>query len=370
MSQRNAAITFNVPRATIQFRMSEKFKDKITSGPSPVVVQGILEKAAEVTAASSTVAEADIRKWFSGIEEYLEEKNLKDILQDPNSFKTDKTCFYLCPQNKSLSSERIKLQIVLVALYPNSTHILQPADVAVFKPFKNGWKAEVLAFKRDIRENNLKPSTIKNGFKVCGIYKWCPSAVGYSNCLGKSHEKATVNDSVLHIEPTSAVTYTEFENIAGAEKFNQYTEADIKEAFEAIKNGMSQRKAARQFNVPGPTLQFRGVKIFAIRLLVVKIPNPILSLEEELALQIGFMHVRTKAFPPRIDVQKSIKGYLDANPRENPFTDNMPGRGWYRCFLKTNLEIQLGLQKRLQRQFLMFLITIFGNGLVPGSNNT
>lgn len=35
---------------------------------------------------------------------------------------------YLCSQ----------LNIILIALYPNATRILQPADVAAFKPLKSG----------------------------------------------------------------------------------------------------------------------------------------------------------------------------------------------------------------------------------------
>lgn len=31
-------------------------------------------------------------------------------------------------------------QIVIVALYPNATHVLQPLDVSFFKPFKNKWQ--------------------------------------------------------------------------------------------------------------------------------------------------------------------------------------------------------------------------------------
>lgn len=31
------------------------------------------------------------------------------------------------------------LGIILIALYPNATHIMQPADVAIFKPLKNSW---------------------------------------------------------------------------------------------------------------------------------------------------------------------------------------------------------------------------------------
>lgn len=36
-----------------------------------------------------------------------------------------------------------KLEIVLISLYPNSTRIMQPADVGVFKPLKDGWKKAV-----------------------------------------------------------------------------------------------------------------------------------------------------------------------------------------------------------------------------------
>ncbi|XP_072394938.1 uncharacterized protein [Diabrotica undecimpunctata] len=42
-----------------------------------------------------------------------------------------------------------KLQIILIALYPNSTRIVQPADVSIFKPLKEGWKCAVLKFRRE-----------------------------------------------------------------------------------------------------------------------------------------------------------------------------------------------------------------------------
>lgn len=34
--------------------------------------------------------------------------------------------------------------IELIALYPNSTHILQPMDLAVFRPLKVAWRKEVI----------------------------------------------------------------------------------------------------------------------------------------------------------------------------------------------------------------------------------
>jgi hypothetical protein len=49
-----------------------------------------------------------------------------------------------------LSSLRVKLQIILICLYPNATPIMQPADVAAFKPIKNGWKKRLLSGEETI----------------------------------------------------------------------------------------------------------------------------------------------------------------------------------------------------------------------------
>lgn len=46
-----------------------------------------------------------------------------------------------------LSSFCSEKGIILISLYPNSTHLLQPMDVGVFKPFKNGWKKSVAQYK-------------------------------------------------------------------------------------------------------------------------------------------------------------------------------------------------------------------------------
>lgn len=52
-----------------------------------------------ITDASSKVSETDIRKWFQSIASYLEEKDLKHILNDPSRvFNGDETNFLLCPK--------------------------------------------------------------------------------------------------------------------------------------------------------------------------------------------------------------------------------------------------------------------------------
>lgn len=56
-----------------------------------------------VTAASSRVGEADIRKWFSGIKSCLREENYIKVFEDPSRvFNSDETRFLLCPKNKTV----------------------------------------------------------------------------------------------------------------------------------------------------------------------------------------------------------------------------------------------------------------------------
>ena len=89
--------------------------------------------------------------------------------------------------------------IILYLLPPNTTHILQPADVGAFKPLKDYWKQEVINFQRKNPNSVVKrrdvapllakvlekiPSTaIRNGFRATGLYPLNPDAIDYSKCL-------------------------------------------------------------------------------------------------------------------------------------------------------------------------------------------
>lgn len=53
-----------------------------------------------------------------------------------------------------------KLDIILICLYPNSTRILRPADVAAFKMIKTGWKKAVLKWRRENLTQTLKNSIL------------------------------------------------------------------------------------------------------------------------------------------------------------------------------------------------------------------
>ncbi|KAJ8932323.1 hypothetical protein NQ318_020652 [Aromia moschata] len=71
----------------------------------------------------------------------------------------------------------------------------------------------------------------------------------------------------------------------------KYKEEDISKALVAIENGMSQREASKSTMIE--------------------------------------------------DVQASVKYFLDSSPRENPFKNNCPGKGWYAAFLKRHQNITL-----------------------------
>ncbi|CAI6353666.1 unnamed protein product [Macrosiphum euphorbiae] len=88
-------------------------------------------------------------------------------------------------------------KIILYCLPPNSTNIMQPCDVAIFKPLKASWKSVVGKNKRSgnpitktnfvnyFKEafNSVKTSSITNGFRKCGLYPFNADAVDYSKCI-------------------------------------------------------------------------------------------------------------------------------------------------------------------------------------------
>ena len=89
--------------------------------------------------------------------------------------------------------------IILYLLPPNTTHILQPADVGPFRPMKHYWREEVIEFQRRnpgqmITRKDVAPllsrvikkvaeKCIKNGFRKSGIYPFDVEAVDFTRCL-------------------------------------------------------------------------------------------------------------------------------------------------------------------------------------------
>lgn len=88
--------------------------------------------------------------------------------------------------------------IILTSLYPNSTHILQPLDVAFFHPLKMEWRKQITRWRMEHLGAKLSkedfapllkttfdnmmdrlPSIIKNGFLACGLHPFNPNNIKF-----------------------------------------------------------------------------------------------------------------------------------------------------------------------------------------------
>lgn len=100
-------------------------------------------------------------------------------------------------------------EIILYALPPNTTHMLQPADVSVFKPMKSEWKKTVCkwqnkpenlncsvtkinfcsVFDEILSKSDRFKNSVKNGFRKSGLFPLNPDAVDFSKCVADTAVK-------------------------------------------------------------------------------------------------------------------------------------------------------------------------------------
>lgn len=94
--------------------------------------------------------------------------------------------------------------IILIALLPNSTHIMQPMDVAVFRPLKTAWKNAVHDWRMQNNGNRLgrddfapllstcieavTVETVQQGFRACGLYPFNPNAPDYQRLVASTNK--------------------------------------------------------------------------------------------------------------------------------------------------------------------------------------
>lgn len=120
------------------------------------------------------------------------------------------------------------LEIILIALYPNATHIIQPADVSVFRSLKCAWRKEFHNWRvhnesnqflikdfapllKGVLDIHLRQNTIKSGFEKSGLFPWNPDAVDYSKCLNLGRPKQEEARS------SNMMSYDMFSNMCGEE---------------------------------------------------------------------------------------------------------------------------------------------------------
>lgn len=132
--------------------------------------------------------------------------------------------------------------IELVALYPNATHLLQPLDVAFFRPLKAAWKRMVQEWRtenygkrirnedfgplleRSIATLNI-PEIMANGFRACGLFPFSADALQYDKLLTKQNMSNSTND----------FTPSEEERQKHLEFFEKYIDSEVLETFAEAK---------------------------------------------------------------------------------------------------------------------------------------
>lgn len=94
-------------------------------------------------------------------------------------------------------------QIIIIALPPNATHIMQPLDVGFFRPLKIQWQKEYKEFCKDfisvgihkyqfapLLDKTFKSMDMKkilsNSFKKCGLFPFNSSAIDSTKLLVKN----------------------------------------------------------------------------------------------------------------------------------------------------------------------------------------
>lgn len=127
--------------------------------------------------------------------------------------------------------------IILIALLPNATHLLQPLDVAVFHSVKVNWRNKVNEWRMANGGRYMKrtefgsilssviecitPQIIKSGFRKSGLYPWSVNAVSLP------FEEKT--DGRLEKEGTRKAELETFFNVLEKE-IGRYLEAFLKNA--------------------------------------------------------------------------------------------------------------------------------------------
>lgn len=104
-------------------------------------------------------------------------------------------------------------EIILVALYPNATHIIQPLDVAFFRPLKMSWKNTVHTWRMEHNgakicredfaplleksiegmENKIK--IISNGFRATGLFPFEVENINFSKYFRIDPEKSEASQN-------------------------------------------------------------------------------------------------------------------------------------------------------------------------------
>lgn len=130
-------------------------------------------------------------------------------------------------------------------------------------------------------------------------------------------------------------------------KNKKYDKAAVESALHAIRNGLSYIKASVQFKVPKTTIIEKNKKKYSHD----KPGAPtILTPKEENHLVQWIVTLGKAGFPvTKTQLIESVTELLKTLDRENPFKDGVPGRHWYKGFLKRHKEISCRVSQNLTK---------------------
>lgn len=130
--------------------------------------------------------------------------------------------------------------------------------------------------------------------------------------------------------------------------FFNYDPDLMRKAIEAVKAGMSGRKASEMFRVPHATLARK------IRLGLTEVqkmgPSPVLKSDEEEMLVKWMLHVTDAGFPIEKDqILDNVQAFILKLKRPNPFKEGRPGDKWFHLFSRRHPDISTRLAQNLTK---------------------
>ena len=128
-------------------------------------------------------------------------------------------------------------------------------------------------------------------------------------------------------------------------KRRQYSPDNLKHAVEALKSGLSLRKAANAFGVPVVTLHRKKDNLD-----VNSKPGPstVFTQEEEAKIVNWIIYRGERGYPvTKTELLDCVQKYVNHSKKATPFNENRPGRHWYEAFRKRHPELTIRTAQHL-----------------------